>query len=209
MLDYYIIDNFISEKYVDKILENIKNSPSVILDGKVEKHLVGNTDYQYYICRDNIRNNNDIKQHVFGRLNKFYCKELGKICNSTNINPLNFFTKKFEPNKSFYNLHVEDPKYFGDIVFMLYLNDESDGELVLPSFEDSKPLWSDGFNTMMQNIDVTFAKKSLSILPKRNRCVFVKVGLAHYVKQCSGHRYTLSGWSFASDVYYKKFYNKE
>jgi hypothetical protein len=208
MLDYYIIDNFIDEKYIDRILKNMEGTSCAVLDGKVEKHLVGYTDYQYYVYRDNIRDDDDIKSHVFDKLNFFYNKELGKTCNTTEINPLNFFTKKFEPNKSFYNLHTEDPQYFGDIVFMLYLSDEVDGELVLPSFEDSKELWTDGFNTMMQNIDIKFVENSVKILPKRNRCVFVKVGLAHYVKPCSGHRYTLSGWSFASDEYYKRFYEK-
>jgi len=65
---------------------------------------------------------------------------------------------------------------------MLYLNDEDDGELVLPSFDDSKPLWTDGFRTMMKNIDVKFIDDTIEIKPKRNRCVFVRVGLAHYVK---------------------------
>ncbi len=142
---------------------------------------------------------------MFDKLNEFYQKELGKQCPTQNINPLNFFTKSFDPNKSFYDLHTEDPKYFGDIVFMLYLNDEDDGELVLPSFDDSKPLWTDGFRTMMKNIDVKFIDDTIEIKPKRNRCVFVRVGLAHYVKPCGGNRYTLTGWNFASDEYYKKF----
>jgi len=208
MLNYYIIENFIDDMYIDKILNKIKNSAAIELNGDVEKHLVGKTNYQYNVYRDNIREDSDVKDHVFNKLNKFYQLELGKSCPTKNINPLNFFTKSFDPNKSFYDLHVEDPKYFGDAVFMLYLTDEDDGELVLPSLSDSKALWTEGFYTMMKNIDIKFVKDTVAIKPKRNRCVIVKVGLAHYVKKCSGKRYTLSGWSFASDEYYKKFYNK-
>jgi hypothetical protein len=208
MLDYYIIDNFIDDLYIDKILNKIKSSPSVELNGNVEKHLVGKTDYQYNVFRDNIRQDSDIKNHVFTKLNNFYQKELKKTCPIENINPLNFFTKSFDPQKSFYDLHAEDPKYFGDAVFMLYLTDEEDGELVLPSLDDSKNLWTEGFHTMMKNIDIEFVKHTVEIKPKKNRCVIVKVGVAHYVRKCSGKRYTLTGWSFASDEYYRKFYNR-
>ena len=208
MLDYYIIDNFIDEKYVDKILEGIKQSSYVCLDGKKEKHLIGETHYEYNVHRDSIRDNKELRTHVFEKLNNFYLKELNKTCNSENLNPLNFFTKSFNSYQSFYDLHTEDSKYFGDIVFMLYLNDEADGELVLPNYNDSKALWTKGFESMMQKLDVKFVKNTVKITPKRNRCVFVKVGIAHYVKPCSGKRYTLTGWSFASDEYYKKFYNK-
>lgn len=208
MLDYYIIDNFIDDFYIEEILNKMKSSEYISLDGNIEKHLVGETNYQYNVYRDNIRNNQDIKDHVFKKLNDFYQTTLNKTCHTENLNPLNFFTKSFDPDKSFYDLHVEDPQYFGDIVFMLYLTDEEDGELILPDFNDAKNLWTPGFQTMVDKIDVTYVNKTITIKPKRNRCVFVKVGVAHYVRPCSGKRYTLSGWSFASDQYYKEFYNK-
>ena len=208
MLDYYIIDDFLEEGYIDKILSTIKDSTSVTLDGDKEKHLVGETSYHYNVFRDGIRDNQEIKTHVFEKLNDFYSKELGKKCNTENLNPLQFFTKSFDPNKGFYDLHIEDPRYFGDVVFMLYLNDEQDGELVLPTYEDCIPHWTDGFQTMVDTINVGYVDKTVNILPKRNRCVFVHVGIAHFVKPCSGNRYTLTGWSFATDEYYKEFYNK-
>lgn len=208
MRDYYIIDNFIDEEYIDKILHNMEISSSVHLDGTKEKHLIGKTNYNYNIFRDGIRNNEDIKTHVFGKLNEFYERELGKTASSENLNPLQFFSKSFNPNEGFYDLHTEDPKYFGEVVFMLYLNDEVDGQLVLPSYEDSLPLWTDGFQTMVDNLNVEYVQETVEILPKRNRCVFVKVGMAHLVKPCSGKRYTVSGWSFADEQYYKEFYNR-
>jgi hypothetical protein len=207
MLDYYIIDNFLDNSTVDEILKNIDSSSYITLDGDKEKHLVGKTNYTYNVYRDNIRDNKQITEEVFRKLNSFYKTTIGKECPVDNINPLNFFTKSFDPNKGFYDLHTEDPKYFGDIVFMLYLTDEQDGELVLPNYNDCLPIWTDGFQSMVDKVDVKYVDKTVSILPKRNRCVFVKVGLAHYVKPCSGNRYTLTGWSFASDEYYKEFYN--
>jgi len=206
MQPYYIIDNFIDEQFIDQIIATMNAADSITLDGEKEKHLVGKTNYKYNVFRDGIRNNKKIKSHIFEKLNLFYKQEIGKECPTENLNPLQLFTKSFDPNKGFYDLHTEDPKYFGDIVFMLYLNDEQDGALVLPNKKDCEPLWTDGFQTMVDNIDVEYVDHTIEILPNRNRCVFVKVGMAHYVKPCKGKRYTLTGWSFASDDYYKEFY---
>lgn len=202
----WIIDNFLNEDIVNQIIENMSISDVNQLDGKKEKHLVGITLYNYNVHRDSIRSNNFLKKHLFERLNRFYESTLNKTADIDNLNPLQLFTKSFSPGEGYYELHTEDPKYFGDIVFMIYLTDEKDGNLVLPSKDDAKKVWNDGFTEMIKNLNVEYIDETLAITPKRNRCVFMKVGVAHYVERCSGNRLCVSGWSFAGEEYYKEFY---
>ena len=72
MLDYYIIDNFLDDNTIDEILKNIDSSSYITLDGDKEKHLVGKTNYTYNVYRDNIRDNKQITEEVFRKLNSFY-----------------------------------------------------------------------------------------------------------------------------------------
>lgn len=202
----WIIDNFLEENTVVDIINSMSHVEIYNLDGKKEKHLVAPTYYDYNVHRDSIRFNDDLKSQIFPKLNSFYKSVINKTAKTDNLNPLQLFTKSFDPNKGYYDLHVEDPYYFGEIVFMIYLSDEQDGDLVIPSYTDAKKVWNEGFEEMTKKLSVEYAEETIRVKPKRNRAVFMKVGVAHYVEKCSGNRLCLSGWSFASDEYYNEFY---
>jgi len=76
------------------------------------------------------------------------------------------------PNESYYDIHKEDPKIYGECAFMYYLTDEIDGDLHLPAFD-------------------------FKLTPMENLCVIMKTGVLHKVDKCSGSRFCITGWSFA------------
>ena len=67
-------------------------------------------------------------------------------------------------------------------------------------------MMTEGFRDMMSKVDVRFAGPK-SIMPTRNKCVVMRVGLAHLVEPCSGARPCITGWNFASDEYIKSYSN--
>ena len=87
---------------------------------------------------------------------------------------------------------------------MLYLSDEKDGVLRIPTREQCNDMMTDGFKEMMSKVDVRF-NGPLSITPKKNMCVVMRVGLAHLVEPCSGQRPCVTGWSFASKEYMEQY----
>ena len=110
---------------------------------------------------------------------------------------MQYFFKKNNPDAPVaFDLHAEDIKIYGPIVFMLYLSDEIDGQLETPTVEDSKEDWDTGFQDMVDNFPVKFSPKTIMLHPKRNRCVVMSTGLAHRVRKCTGLRPNISGWPF-------------
>jgi len=200
-------ENFLPESMVDQMLTDIESASAKTLDGNDAKHLVGNTYYNYNVLNE-LRQNDEYKTAVIDSLNSLYKNVFGKTAPTQGLSALNYFFKTFNPLKSKYDLHTESPELFGDAVFMLYLSDEQDGELVIPTWNECRDLITDGFKEMMEKIDVRFAGP-LKILPKKNMCVVMKVGLAHYVKPCSGKRPCVTGWSFADKNYMVKWKEKQ
>lgn len=196
-------ENFLSESMVDQMLSDIESASAKTLDGSDAKHLVGNTYYNYNVLNE-LRQNNEYKTAVIDGLNSLYQNVFGKTAPTQGLSALNYFFKTFNPLKSKYDLHTESPELFGDAVFMLYLSDESDGALIIPTREQCDELMTDGFREMMEKVDVRFCGP-LKILPKRNTCVVMRVGLAHLVEPCSGPRPCVTGWSFASKEYMEKY----
>lgn len=103
--------------------------------------------------------------------------------------------KQFMPGDG-YDLHAEDSRIYGDYVYVMYLTDEDDGAIVLPSYEDH--VTSKGFDEMQEIFNITFAPKTISYLPKANTCLVMKTGIAHLVEPCTGRRDTIAGWPFSS-----------
>lgn len=197
-------DDFLPDEMVKNILQDISVSTSKTLDGANAKHLVGNTYYNYNVLNE-LRHNNDYKNAVIDRLNSLYTIAFNKSASKENLSALNYFFKTFNPEVSKYDLHTESPELFGDAVFMIYLSDETDGALVIPTRKQCDNIMTEGFKQMMQKVDVRFAGP-LKILPKKNSCVVMKVGLAHLVEPCSGLRPCITGWSFASKEYMEKYH---
>jgi hypothetical protein len=110
---------------------------------------------------------------------------------------MQYFFKRNNPAAPVaFDLHAEDVNIYGPMVFMLYLSDEVDGQLEIPTEEDAKEDWGKGFQDMVDNFPVQFSPTTISLLPKKNRCVVMSTGLAHRVRKCSGTRPNISGWPF-------------
>ena len=202
--EIWVCENFLQDSMIDDMLNDMKTASEKTLDGGDAKHLVGNTYYNYNVV-NSLRANEKYKSAVIDNLNTLYKDAFGKTASKENLSALNYFFKTFNPNTSKYDLHTESPELFGDAVFMLYLSDEKDGVLRIPTREQCNDMMTDGFKEMMSKVNVRF-NGPLSITPKKNMCVVMRVGLAHLVEPCSGQRPCVTGWSFASKEY-KEQYN--
>ena len=203
--EVWVCENFLPNTMVDDILEKMSNSDEKTLDGADAKHLVGNTYYNYNVLND-LRHIEEYRTLIIDKLNTLYEPVFGKTAQTEDLSPLNYFFKTFNPKVSKYDLHTESPELFGDAVFMLYLSDEPDGALRIPSRSQCMDMMTEGFRDMMSKVDVRFAGPK-SIMPTRNKCVVMRVGLAHLVEPCSGARPCITGWNFASDEYIKSYSN--
>ena len=201
--EVWVCENFLPNTMVDDILEKMSNSDEKTLDGADAKHLVGNTYYNYNVLND-LRHIEEYRTFIIDKLNTLYEPVFGKTAQTEDLSPLNYFFKTFNPKISKYDLHTESPELFGDAVFMLYLSNEPDGALRIPSRSQCMDMMTEGFRDMMSKVDVRFAGPK-SIMPTRNKCVVMRVGLAHLVEPCSGNRPCVTGWSFASDEYVKNY----
>ena len=187
--EIWICKNFLQDSMIDDMLNDMKTASEKTLDGGDAKHLVGNTYYNYNVV-NSLRSNEKYKNAVIDNLNTLYKDAFGKTANKENLSALNYFFKTFNPNTSKYDLHTESPELFGDAVFMLYLSDEKDGVLRIPTREQCNDMRFNG---------------PLSITPEKNMCVVMRVGLAHLVEPCSGQRPCVTGWSFASKEYMEQY----
>lgn len=201
--EIWTCENFLQDSMIERMLQEMETASEKTLDGGDAKHLVGNTYYNYNVV-NSMRSNTEYKNAVIDRLNILYQDVFGKTASKENLSALNYFFKTFNPNTSKYDLHTESPELFGDAVFMLYLSDEQDGALKIPSKIQCDDIMTEGFKEMMEKVDVRFAGP-LSIKPKKNKCVVMRVGLAHLVEPCSGQRPCVTGWSFASKEYMEKY----
>ena len=154
--EVWVCENFLPNTMVDDILEKMSNSDEKTLDGADAKHLVGNTYYNYNVLND-LRHIKEYRTFIIDKLNTLYEPVFGKTAQTEDLSPLNYFFKTFNPKVSKYDLHTESPELFGDAVFMLYLSDEPDGALKIPSRSQCMDMITEGFRDMMSKVDVRFA----------------------------------------------------
>lgn len=100
-------------------------------------------------------------------------------------------TKFFDANSS-YGLHFEDPYYFGNYFFVLYLDDCQDGELVFPTRSETEDLfvqgkedrveWDKGVKHLQSHgYEPQFVESRIEISPRRNTAILGKIPYVHYV----------------------------
>ena len=158
-----IIDDWLDEETLS-ILDAVVQGPTKTLDSS-GNHVNYYTEYEWDLVQCDLREHSS-KHVLFAKLSKI----IGKHIPTDNLEPIQLFAKQFDKN-SFCAPHTEDPKYYGDWVFMLYLTDEIDGALCTPD---------------------------MRVLPKRNRLVVMHTGFEHWVEKCSGTRLNVTGWPFAT-----------
>tara|TARA_A100000164_G_scaffold347057_1_gene348183 strand:- start:2509 stop:3066 length:558 start_codon:yes stop_codon:yes gene_type:complete len=155
--------NFLNDEYIDSVLKYSQQHGLVEIEQK---------DTHYKAYADALRYQSKYTQPIITELNKQYKILFNKTITSPGLSSLQFVKKRFVPNKSFYKLHKEIPSIYGECVFMFYLTNEIDGDLVIPEF-------------------------NYRITPKRNLCVIMRTGYSHLVENCTGEREVITGWSFA------------
>lgn len=179
--------SYLDREYVNKEFDMIH------VNNKDFKPLMADTDMSYRVITM------EIFKPIYDKLNVLTCNEFGVSLAYEKTSGLNMQYKRFEGN-DFYALHAEDKSKYGDLVYILYLTNEIDGNLVLPSFEDAQPQWSDGFQEMTEQFEVGFSPTTVDIIPKRNRCIVMRTGIAHYVNPCSGRRDSIAGWPWFKKI---------
>ena len=178
------IDNFLSEKdftYLEKTYVNA-DIHMLHVDNKNMRPLMADTDMSYRVVSMKIYNPifNSIEKHLDITLPKPKSKMAMQY-------------KRFLGNDS-YALHAEDKSIYGEYAYIMYLTDETDGELILPSRADAAKESTDGFEEMKNTFDVTFADETMSYIPKKNTCLIMRTGIAHSVRSCTGRRDSIAGW---------------
>ena len=163
-----LIDNFLEDELLEDLTKLVTDAETIPLNNEDCNHVMEEkTAYDWYMLRTELRRS-DLRYPLLDKIGKVIGLELP----TENLNPLQLFAKKFEPERSFCAPHTEDPTIYGDWTYMFYLTDETDGALKI-----------DG----------------ISILPKRNRLVCMHVDILHEVDNCTGDRLNISGWPFASE----------
>jgi len=202
----WIADNFLKADDVDFILDSWNSSAEYQEVAQMGmKYLVTPTNYHYNNVTNRVANYYEIQQKVLAELNLFYKSVIGKNAPTENLSYMQYFLKTAVPNVSFYDLHsepsVNEKHHFGDAVFMFYLSDEIDGEIVFPNEKDAQPHITPPYEETCKLIKVEYVKETVSVTPKKNSCLVLRTGVPHYVNKCSGIRYCISGMSFADADY--------
>lgn len=215
--------NFIDDNLVDLVLEKIKNSEVKNLDGDEQPHIISKSYYNYNHVKYNIREDKVILEAVVNSLNEI----LSKIYKPLTMdmidekNVLQFTTKTFDPKKSIYNVHTERKDIYGDFVFINYLTNENGGELVLPNeimledhfqhYPKERAHWENFCQKLSKDGQDPYLAGPLAITPKRNTCVVMRVGSAHFVNPITdgspGSRAVITGWPYANMNWKDKFKN--
>lgn len=219
--EVWYTDNFIDEGLVDQTLEHIRQSETKELDGNEQPHIISKSYYNYNHVKYNIHKDKPVVVAVINKLNEVL-SEVHKPILLEDINEKNvlqFSTKTFNP-KSVYHVHTERKDIYGDFVFINYLTNEEGGELVLPneymledhfqSYPTERGNWEQFKEKMVKESNQEpYLAGPLAVRPKRNSCVLMRVGSAHYVNPVrdgkSGCRVVITGWPFANMEWKKRF----
>lgn len=167
----YLLDTYVNKDF-DMIHVNNKDFVPIMADTDMSYRVVSIPIFRPII--------DSIEQHLNIKLNLSTSK-------------LAMQYKRFLENDH-YALHAEDASKYGDYVYIMYLTDEKDGELIIPSYEDAMKENTVGFDQMREMFDITFAPETITYKPKANTCVVMKTGIAHIVRKCSGRRDSIAGW---------------
>lgn len=197
----WVCDNFLEQGDLDLVLgEWDKFTSFRTFEQKMDEYYVAPTYYHSRQPKRPPKNKKELQKIIIGKLNNLYSEKFGMIADDDNLTHAQFYFKENEPGVSRYDLHCEpgpnDANSFGQCVFMLYLTDEVDGELICPSERDAEPLFTKTYLESIKTMTVQYVDHTVSVLPKVNRCVVVRNGTPHYVPICSGRRKCVTGWSF-------------
>ena len=214
--EVWTYDNFFTESQINHLLSFVTNDNKSVLepnDGIKEsfrKSQVNPTLYKYQVHKSDIRTS-DIKDYVVDKFNDLAIPLMSKPARNTDLNSLNLFLKSFRTGSK-YDLHVEPMEKYGPFFMQIFLTDESQGALVLPTKQqanqyisehtDQKDAWEENCELVeSQGYPVRYV--GTRIEPKKNSAMVMRVGSAHYVEDYKVEtdlgRVCVSGWPYAGD----------
>ena len=195
--ELYFCDDFLPDELLLDVVDKVDFNKFKSINNKNTPPVMFNTNFDYDLLVDPSFRDLPLRHYIFNKINSLVEPIWGEKLPDGELYHMQYFFKKNNPDAPVaFDLHAEDIKIYGPIVFMLYLSDEIDGQLETPTVEDSKEDWDTGFQDMVDNFPVKFSPKTIMLHPKRNRCVVMSTGLAHRVRKCTGLRPNISGWPF-------------
>jgi hypothetical protein len=193
--ELYIQDNFLPYEMLDEIVTKIDPKKFKTINNKNTPPVMFDTNFDYALLVDAGFRDLPIRHFIFDKMNPLVNEVWKSTLPNGSLHHMQYFFKKNNPTAGVaFDLHAEDIKIYGPVVFMLYLSDETDGQLEIPSIEDAKEDWGKGFQDMIDDFSIRFSPETITLYPKRNRCVVMSTGLAHRVRKCTGLRPNISGW---------------
>jgi hypothetical protein len=193
--ELYIQDNFLPYEMLDEIVTKIDPQKFKTINNKNTPPVMFDTNFDYALLVDAGFRDLPIRHFIFDKMNPLVNEVWKSTLPIGSLHHMQYFFKKNNPTAGVaFDLHAEDIKIYGPVVFMLYLSDETDGQLEIPSIEDAKEDWGKGFQDMIDDFSIRFSPETITLYPKRNRCVVMSTGLAHRVRKCTGLRPNISGW---------------
>ena len=212
--EVWYTENFLDESLVDYTLDKIRKSDTKVLDANEQPHIISKSHYNYNHVKYNIREDKIVLAQTIVKLNELFNKIYKPILiqNIDNKNVLQFTTKTFS-EKSTYQVHTERRDVYGDFVFIHYLTTEKGGELILPDQDmladhfkqnpDGQTNWERFKESLKFDNQKVYLAGPLTIKPKRNTCMVMRVGIAHYVNPVidatENCRVVITGWPYATN----------
>jgi hypothetical protein len=193
----FVQDNFLPDEWIDAVQYQVDPEKFKSINNQNTPPVMFDTKFDYDLLVDPLFRDKQLRRMIFEKMNSLAQQQWNRTLPEGPLHHMQYFFKRNNPAAPVaFDLHAEDVNIYGPMVFMLYLSDEVDGQLEIPTEEDAKEDWSKGFQDMVDNFPVWFSPETISIQPKKNRCVVMSTGLAHRVRKCSGTRPNISGWPF-------------
>lgn len=193
--ELYLNDDFLPTEMLDDIAPKIDPQKFKTINNKNTPPVMFDTNFDYSLLVDADFRDLPLRHFIFEKLNVLVKDVWGVNLPTGSLHHMQYFFKQNNPESGVaFELHAEDVKIYGPVVFMLYLSDENDGQLETPSAEDAQEDWGSGFQDMINSFPIRFSPSTISVYPRRNRCVVMSTGLAHRVRKSNGSRPNISGW---------------
>lgn len=204
------LDDVFSDSLVQSWLDAATStSDSTIRSSQLEEPKFLYTEYHY----NHVKTCPNLAKKIFNSI----CIELNsqlvqigqpKIDTLKEVKASSLFCKSFEKD-SLYALHTEDPKIFGPIAYVFYLQSETSAPLIFPSKNDVEVVFPKSQIEDWRTIEkylaeegrpAMYSTETVKCYPKKNSVVMFKTGLAHGVLRYESKgpgRFCLTGFPYA------------
>jgi hypothetical protein len=207
--DIFYNELAVNDTDIDYLIEKIKNSDNHEVKSDDFESIINRTTYRFHRSKYIIHKDMYAMNIVETLINSAEEFTTLKFDKNTITRSFQLTTKYFDSNSS-YGLHFEDPRYFGDYFFVLYLDNCVDGELVFPDLNDitilfdkrieDKDEWNKGVNSLKAGgYDPLIVDTTFKVQPKRNTAILGKIPYVHYVNKIKDNisRTVVNGFPFA------------